>query len=187
MPDHLNHTWHFLFTKKDVLSNPKNSQKFIVTGQVNKSKKGKNFQYIAKIIIPNNLLMLNKDAFIVHNMARCQTANSTSNTREPTRYTCTSNLLGPQTTFSFRCFMLVAWNCQNKKTFLHFLLLVAQDLHIKSSFGEFPQWSILKLAKHILHPSLQKCSNSQAYMFHGQKIVLKNGFTRTIIFKSFST
>ena len=76
---------------------------------------------------------------------------------------------------------------KKKKTFLHFLHLVAQDLHIKSSFGEFPQWSILKLAKHILHPSLQKCSNSQAYMFHGQKIVLKNGFTRTIIFKSFST
>ena len=108
-------------------------------------------------------------------------------THGPTRFTCKSDLLGPQTTFSFRCFMLVAWNCKKKRAFLHFLHLVAQDLHIKSSFGEFPQWSILKLAKHILHPSLQKCSNSQAYMFHGQKIVLKNGFTRTIIFKSFST
>lgn len=102
------------------------------------------FQYIAKIIIPNNLLMLNKDAFIVHNMARCQTANSTSNTREPTRYTCTSNLLGPQTTFSFRCFMLVAWNCQKKKlsSIFFFLLLKIYILnhHLESSLnGQF--WS----------------------------------------------
>ena len=36
--------------------------------------------------------MLNKDTFIVHNMARCQTANSTSNTREPTRYTWTNKI-----------------------------------------------------------------------------------------------
>ena len=39
-----------LFTKKDVLSNPKNSQKFIVTGQVNKSKKGKNCSYYSNIL-----------------------------------------------------------------------------------------------------------------------------------------